>query len=83
MRPRYLLLLAVPASFVASGLHAPALLVFSLACLAVLPLAGAMGDATEHLAAHSGPAMGGFLNATFGNAPELIIALRPIPWRVA
>lgn len=75
MRPRYLLLLAVPASFVASYLHAPALLVFSLACIAVLPLAGAMGDATEHLSAHSGPTMGGFLNATFGNAAELIIAV--------
>jgi Ca2+:H+ antiporter len=75
LRPRYLLLLAVPASFVASWLHAPALLIFVLACVAVLPLAGAMGDATEHLAAHTGPAMGGLLNATFGNAAELIIAV--------
>jgi Ca2+:H+ antiporter len=75
VRPRYLLLLAVPASFAAAQLHAPALLVFVLACVAVLPLAGAMGDATEHLAVRTGPTMGGFLNATFGNAAELIIAI--------
>src|SRR4029079_17773883 len=46
-----------------------------LACLAVLPLAGFMGDATEHLSARTGPTMGGHLNATFGNAAELIIAV--------
>ncbi|MEO6067499.1 MAG: calcium/proton exchanger [Gemmatimonadota bacterium] len=75
MRLRYGLLLAVPASFAAAWLHAPPLLVFVLACIAVLPLAGIMGDATEHLAARTGPTMGGFLNATFGNAAELIIAI--------
>lgn len=75
MSPRYLALLAVPASLVAAWLHAPPLLVFFLACVAVLPLAGLMGDATEHLAVRTGPTMGGLLNATFGNAAELIIAV--------
>ena len=50
-------------------------LVFVVACMAVLPLAGYMGEATEHLAARTGPTLGGFLNATFGNAAELIIAI--------
>jgi Ca2+:H+ antiporter len=50
-------------------------LVFVLAALAVIPLAGYMGEATEHLAARTGPAVGGLLNATFGNAAELIIGI--------
>jgi Ca2+:H+ antiporter len=49
--------------------------VFATACLGVLPLASYMGEATEHLAARTGPTIGGLLNATFGNAAELIIAL--------
>jgi Ca2+:H+ antiporter len=56
-------------------IHAPAIWVFVTACLGVLPLAGIMGEATEHLAHHSGPTIGGLLNATFGNAAELIIAV--------
>jgi len=48
---------------------------FILAALALIPLAWLIGDATEHAAHHTGPGVGGFLNATFGNAPELIIAL--------
>ena len=43
--------------------------------LALIPLAWLIGEATEHAAEHTGPGIGGFLNATFGNAPELIIAL--------
>ena len=43
-------------------------------CLAILPLAGLMGEATEHLTHHTGPGIGGLLNASFGNAAELIIA---------
>ncbi|MBK6421771.1 MAG: calcium/proton exchanger [Gemmatimonadetes bacterium] len=73
---RKLPLLAVPASLYlgfAGGF--PPLLVFGMACVAVLPLAGYMGEATEHLAARTGPALGGLLNATFGNAAELIIAI--------
>jgi Ca2+:H+ antiporter len=69
-------LLAIPASlYFAWGGEFPSWLVFGMACLAVLPLAGFMGEATEHLAAKTGPALGGFLNATFGNAAELIIAI--------
>ena len=48
---------------------------FALAAAALIPLAWLIGEATEHAAAHTGPGVGGFLNATFGNAPELIIAL--------
>ncbi len=48
---------------------------FVLAACALIPLAWLIGEATEHAAEHTGPGIGGFLNATFGNAPELIIAL--------
>lgn len=49
--------------------------IFVCACLAILPLAGWLGHATEHLASHTGEGVGGLLNATFGNAAELIIAI--------
>jgi Ca2+:H+ antiporter len=48
---------------------------FALAAAALIPLAWLIGEATEHAAEHTGAGIGGFLNATFGNAPELIIAL--------
>jgi Ca2+:H+ antiporter len=51
------------------------LLIFVTSSLAILPLAGWMGRATEKLAEHLGEGVGGFLNATFGNAAELIISL--------
>ena len=51
------------------------LLVFVLACVAIVPLAGLLGVSTEKLAARVGEGIGGFLNATLGNAAELIIAL--------
>jgi Ca2+:H+ antiporter len=51
------------------------LAIFLCACLAVLPLAGWLGRATEHLAERTGEGIGGLLNATFGNAAEMIIAL--------
>jgi Ca2+:H+ antiporter len=73
---RLLFLLAVPVSIVLGYVvHAPAVWVFFMACLGVLPLAGLMGEATEHLAHRTGPTIGGLLNATFGNAAELIIAI--------
>jgi Ca2+:H+ antiporter len=73
---RLLLLLAVPVSIVLGYVvHAPGVWVFFVACLGVLPLAGLMGEATEHLAHRTGPTIGGLLNATFGNAAELIIAI--------
>ena len=48
---------------------------FVVSAIALIPLAWLIGEATEHAAEHTGPGIGGFLNATFGNAPELIIAL--------
>jgi Ca2+:H+ antiporter len=51
---------------------------FVLASVALVPLAWLIGEATDHAALHTGPGIGGFLNATFGNAPELIIALLAI-----
>jgi Ca2+:H+ antiporter len=48
---------------------------FVLAALALIPLAWLVGESTEHAAEHTGPGIGGFLNASFGNAPELIVAL--------
>ena len=53
-------------------------LMFVLAGAALIPLAWLIGEATEHAAEHTGPGVGGFLNASFGNAPELIIALLAI-----
>jgi Ca2+:H+ antiporter len=50
-------------------------LIFAASCLAIIPLAGWLGRATEQLAHHTGEGVGGLLNATFGNAAELIIAL--------
>ena len=55
--------------------HLGAVAEFALAAAALVPLAWLIGEATEHTAEHTGPGIGGFLNATFGNAPELIIAL--------
>jgi Ca2+:H+ antiporter len=51
------------------------IMLFVVAALALIPLAWLIGEATEHAGHHTGPGIGGFLNATFGNAPELIIAL--------
>jgi Ca2+:H+ antiporter len=55
--------------------HPDAVVEFVIAATALIPLAWLIGEATEHAAEHTGPGIGGFLNATFGNAPELIIAL--------
>ena len=55
--------------------HPPETIEFVLAALSLVPLAWLIGEATDHAAEHTGPGIGGFLNATFGNAPELIIAL--------
>src|SRR5439155_8510661 len=51
------------------------LTLFVLAGVALIPLSWLIGEATDNLALHTGPGIGGFLNATFGNAPELIIAI--------
>src|SRR5215211_3316648 len=57
------------------GLDAGGTVDFALSSAALVPLAWLIGEATEHAARHTGAGIGGFLNATFGNAPELIIAL--------
>jgi Ca2+:H+ antiporter len=69
------LLLFIPVSIAAHYLEWGELTVFITAGLAILPLAGWMGTATEEVAVVVGPTLGGLLNATFGNATELIIAL--------
>jgi Ca2+:H+ antiporter len=68
------LLVFVPATVVSAWLHAGTW-VFVLAALALIPLARWIGTATEAVAAHLGPGLGGLLNATFGNAAELIIGI--------
>ena len=70
-----LLLVFVPMAIAGEFLHWPPLLVFAVSALAVMPLASLIGQATEELAAHTGPRLGGFLNATLGNAAELIITI--------
>jgi Ca2+:H+ antiporter len=57
------------------ALHIGLVAQFALAAAALIPLAWLIGESTEHAAEHTGPGIGGFLNASFGNAPELIIAL--------
>src|SRR5512147_3028998 len=69
----YSLLLLVPVSLWLGFRQASPTAVFVVSCLAILPLAGLMGEATEQLAHRTGPGIGGLLNATFGNAAELII----------
>jgi Ca2+:H+ antiporter len=75
MRPVHYLGIFIPVAVALELAHASPVLVFSAAALGVIPTAAVMGEATEHLAAKTGPGIGGLLNVTFGNAPELIIAL--------
>jgi Ca2+:H+ antiporter len=70
-----LLLPFIPAAIVLDLADASASLIFFCSAAGVIPTAALMGRATEELAARSGPSIGGLLNVTFGNAPELIIAL--------
>lgn len=70
---RYLLIF-VPLSIVGHFLKWDSTIMFIMTCLSIVPLAGYLGSATEEIAAYTGPKVGGFLNATFGNATELIIA---------
>jgi Ca2+:H+ antiporter len=55
--------------------HPSKVVLFVLASLALIPLAWLIGEATEHAGEHTGPRIGGLLNASFGNAPEVIIAI--------
>jgi len=71
----YVLIPFIPIAVALRFADADATLVFFSSALGVIPTAALMGRATEELAARSGPGIGGLLNVTFGNAPELIIAL--------
>jgi Ca2+:H+ antiporter len=71
----YLLVPFIPIAIVLELVHADAVPTFFASALGVIPTAALMGRATEELAVRSGPGIGGLLNVTFGNAPELIIAL--------
>ncbi len=71
----YLLTPLIPAAVALELAGASATVVFAVSALGIVPTAALMGRATEELAARSGPGIGGLLNVTFGNAPELIIAL--------
>jgi Ca2+:H+ antiporter len=71
----YALLALGPLVIVVDRIGTGDVTLFLLAALALIPLAWLIGEATEHAAHHTGAGIGGFLNATFGNAPELIIAL--------
>jgi Ca2+:H+ antiporter len=74
MRPVHYLGVFIPVAIAVELAHANPILVFSAAALGVIPCAAVMGEATEAIAAKTGPGIGGLLNVTFGNAPELIIA---------
>ncbi len=68
------MLIFIPISFIAKFMNASGTIMFILACLCIIPLAGLMGKGTEEISFYAGPKIGGFLNGTFGNATELIIS---------
>jgi Ca2+:H+ antiporter len=74
LRPVFYLGIFIPLAVGLDLAGVSPVLIFFAAALGVIPTAALMGEATEHLAARSGPGIGGLLNVTFGNAPELIIA---------
>lgn len=76
--PLAILLLFAPLTLAAELLHWPALAIFILACIGIIPMAAYIGQATEALAHFTGPRIGGLLNATLGNAAELIITITAI-----
>lgn len=72
---RISILALVPVTILLQAFHASPILIFAASSLAIIPLSSLLGDATEELAAHTGPALGGFLNSTLGNLTELIIGV--------
>ncbi|KUP09030.1 cation transporter [Bacillus coahuilensis m2-6] len=70
-----LVLVGVPLSVIGSLMHWPSIMLFVIYCITIIALASFMGRATESLAIVAGPRIGGLLNATFGNAVELIISI--------
>src|ERR1700722_2831991 len=69
------LLVFTPLALLAGYFHFSPILTFFLSAIAIIPLAKYIGDATEQITAHTNAGLGGFLNATFGNAPELIVGI--------
>jgi Ca2+:H+ antiporter len=78
MRGLQLLLIFLPVALLAHFADIGEIFVFAASALAIIPLAKILGEATEVLAEKTGPRIGGLLNATFGNAAELIITLAAI-----
>lgn len=75
MKFLYVLLIFIPLTIIERFiLHAGDAVVFVSSCLAIIPLAVIIGEATEQIALYAGPKIGGFLNATMGNVPELLIS---------
>lgn len=72
--PLHVLLIFIPVALLLEAFHADPLFIFIASALAIIPLAGLMGEATQQIAGHVGAGLGGLLNASFGNAAELIIA---------
>ena len=75
VNPLYYLLVGFPMALLGDVLHWNQTINFVTACLGLIPLAGLIGEATEALALVTGPQIGGLLNATLGNAAELIITI--------
>lgn len=76
--PMLVMLLAIPIAVIGWRQHWSAEIVFAFSAMAVIPLAGYIGESTEAIAHYTGPRVGGFLNATLGNAAELIITIAAI-----
>src|SRR5512142_1025179 len=76
--PLSVLLLALPFTLAAQLLGWSPIAIFVLAAVGIIPLAAYMGEATEDLATHTNPRMGALLNATLGNAAELIITIAAV-----
>ena len=74
MKYVFALLVFVPIAIGAEIMHASPLVIFALSALAIIPLSGLLGKATEELAGHTGSTIGGLINATLGNFAELVIA---------
>lgn len=70
-----LLLLFIPVTIISSFLHLNQGIIFIFSCLSIVPLAVIIGDSTEQIAIYTGPKIGGLLNATMGNVPELLIGI--------
>ncbi len=78
LNPLAVLLLFLPITLAAELFHWPVVVIFIVACIAIIPMAAYIGESTESLAHFTGPRVGGLLNATLGNAAELIITITAI-----